>query len=128
LVTMEIKQEVSQAIATTTSNIDAPTIQQRQISTTVAIYSGETIVLGGLIQEIQSNSESGIPFLYKLPLIGKLFGQTSDSVRRTELIILLTPRIVRNNNDARQITDEFRRKLRSLPPVKVQNSNTENAS
>ena len=130
LVTMEIKQEVSQAIDTTTSNIDAPTIQQRQISTTVAINSGETIVLGGLIQDIQSNSDSGIPFLYKLPLIGKLFGQTSDSARRTELIILLTPRVVRNNNDARQITDEFRRKLRSLPPIKTehQDSNIDQAS
>jgi len=124
LVTMDIKQEVSQAIDTTTSSLDAPTIQQRQITSTVAINSGETIVLGGLIQEIESQAESGIPFLYKLPLIGKLFGQTSDSRRRTELIVLLTPHVVRSNNDARKITDEFRRKLKSLPPVNIKHENT----
>ena len=120
LVTMEIKQEVSQAIDTTTSNIDSPTIQQRQINSTVAINSGETIVLGGLIQDIESQAESGIPLLYKLPLIGKLFGATNDTARRTELIVLITPHVVRNNNDARKITDEFRRKLRSLPPIKIE--------
>jgi len=124
LVTMEIKQEVSQAIVTTTSSLDAPTIQQRQINSTVAINSGETIVLGGLIQEIDSQAESGIPFLYKLPLIGKLFGQTSDSRRRTELIVLITPHVVRSNNDARKVTDEFRRKLKSLPPVNIKHENT----
>ena len=56
-------------------------------------------------------------FLYKLPLIGKLFGQTNDTARRTELIVLITPHVVRNNDDARKITDEFRRKLRNLPPI-----------
>ncbi len=120
LITMEIRQEVSQAIDTTTSNIDSPTIQQRQISSTVAINSGETIVLGGLIQDIESQAESGIPFLYKLPLIGKLFGATNNTARRTELIVLITPHVVRNNNDARKITDEFRRKLLSLPPINIE--------
>ena len=120
LITMEIRQEVSQAIDTTTSNIDSPTIQQRQISSTVAINSGETIVLGGLIQDIETQAESGIPFLYKLPIIGKLFGATSNTARRTELIVLITPHVVRNNNDARKITDEFRRKLLSLPPINIE--------
>ena len=117
LVTMEIKQEVSNAVDTTSSEIDAPTIQQRQIETTVAINSGQTIVLGGLIQTTQTDNESGIPVLYKIPLIGKLFGQTTSETRRTELIVLITPRVVRNDIDAKNITDEFRRKLRHLPPA-----------
>ena len=120
LVTMEIKQEVSQALETTISNIDSPTIQQRQINSTVAINSGETIVLGGLIQDIETQAESGIPLLRSLPLIGKLFGTTRDQARRTELIVLITPHVVRNNNDARNITEEFRRKLRSLPPIIIE--------
>jgi general secretion pathway protein D len=120
LVTMEIKQEVSQALETTVSNIDSPTIQQRQITSTVAINSGETIVLGGLIQDIESKAGTGIPILKNLPLIGKLFGTTNDTARRTELIVLITPHVVRNNNDARKITDEFRRKLRSLPPINIE--------
>lgn len=114
LVTMEIKQEVSNAVDTTSSDIDAPTIQQRQIESTVAINSGQTIVLGGLIQDTETDNESGIPGLYKLPVIGKLFGQTSIEKRRTELVVLLTPRVVRNELEAKHITNEFRRKLENL--------------
>jgi general secretion pathway protein D len=117
LVTMDIRQEVSNAVATTSSNIDAPTIQQRQIESTVAINSGETIILGGLIRDSITENESGIPGLYKIPLVGKLFGNTSLEERRTELIVLLTPRVVRSNVDAKKITDEFRRKLQNLPQV-----------
>jgi general secretion pathway protein D len=117
LVTMDIRQEVSNAVATTSSNIDAPTIQQRQIESTVAINSGETIILGGLIRDSVTQNEGGIPGLYKIPLIGKFFGNTSVEERRTELIVLLTPRVVRNNMDAKKITDEFRRKLENLPPA-----------
>lgn len=117
LVTMEIKQEVSNAVSTTSSNIDAPTIQQRQIESVVAINSGETIVLGGLIQDTQTLAESGVPGLYKIPLLGKLFGQTRDESRRTELLVLLTPRVVRNRNEARGITDEFKRKLKGIDPA-----------
>ncbi len=116
LVTMEIKQEVSNAVSTTSSDIDAPTIQQRQVESVVAIYSGETIVLGGLIQDTETTSEGGIPILHKIPVIGKLFGQTRDDSRRTELLVLLTPRVVRNRDNARQLTDEFRKKLQGLKP------------
>ncbi len=119
LVTMEIKQEVSNAVRTTTSSLDAPTIQQREIESVVAINSGETIVLGGLIQDSKTNNESGIPGLYKIPLIGKLFGQTTNELRRTELLVLLTPRVVRDKNEARDITDEFRRKLKGIPPLET---------
>ncbi|MBL1140410.1 MAG: type II secretion system secretin GspD [Proteobacteria bacterium] len=117
LVTMDIRQEVSNAVATTSSDIDAPTIQQRQIESTVAINSGQTIILGGLIRDSITENEGGIPGLYKIPIIGKLFGNTSVEERRTELIVLLTPRVVRNNIDAKKITDEFRRKLYNLPPA-----------
>ena len=121
LVTMEIKQEVSNAVGTTTSEIDAPTIQQRQIESTVAINSGETIVLGGLIQDTQTNAESGIPILHRIPLLGKLFGQTRDEVRRTELLVMITPRVIRNRNEAKDVTEEFKRKLRGITPPTPQN-------
>ncbi len=120
LATLEIKQEVSNAVITTSYSIDEPTIQQREIETMVAINSGETIVLGGLIQNSQTKNESGVPGLYKIPFLGKLFGQTVDESRRTELIVLLAPHVIRNNNDARQITDEFRHKLQSLPPINIE--------
>ena len=116
LVTMEIKQEVSNAVSTTTSEIDAPTIQQRQVESTVAINSGETIVLGGLIQDTQTNAESGIPVLHRIPVLGKLFGQTRDEARRTELLVMITPRVIRNRTEAQEVTEEFKRKLRGITP------------
>ena len=118
LVTLEVKQEVSSAVTTTTSNIDAPTIQNRAIDSVVAINSGETIILGGLIQDTKSNSEGGVPFVHKIPVLGKLFGSTTHDSNRTELLVLITPRVVGSRNDARQITDEFRRKLKGITPIK----------
>lgn len=114
LVTMEIQQQVASAATTTTSNIDAPTIQNREIESVVAINSGDTIVLGGLMQNRQSVSESGLPGLRRIPGLGKLFGQTSKDNNRTELLVLITPRVVRNRDDARGITEEFRQKLPQL--------------
>lgn len=117
LVTMEIRQEVSNAVTTTSSNIDAPTIQQRQVESTVAINSGDTIVLGGLIQDSQSDLDSGIPILKNIPLLGKLFSQTTLDNRRTELLVLLTPRVITNRQEAKDVTEEFKRKLRGLEPL-----------
>jgi general secretion pathway protein D len=114
LVTMEIRQEVANAAATTTSNIDAPTIQNRAIESTVAINSGETIILGGLMQDRMSQSESGIPGLRRIPGIGKLFSSTTDEKQKTELLVLITPRVVRTRDDARAITEEFRQKFPQL--------------
>jgi general secretion pathway protein D len=114
LVTMDILQEVSTAASTTTSNIDAPTIQNRQIESVVAINSGETIVLGGLMQNQQSNGKSGVPGLSRIPGIGRLFGRKVDGSSRTELLVLITPRVVRNADDARRVTEEFREKLPQL--------------
>ena len=114
LVTMEIEQEVSDAVATTSSELNAPTIQQRKIATVVAIQSGSTVVLGGLIRTSKSVGESGVPYFRKLPLFGKVFGQTTDFGRRTELLILITPRAINNDREAQAITREFRDKLRGL--------------
>jgi len=119
LVTMDIRQEVATAAATTTSNIDAPTIQNRAIESVVAINSGETIVLGGLMQTQQTKNESGVPGLRRIPGIGKLFGSTSNEDSRTELLVLITPRVVRNRDDVRSITDEFRQKLPQLKDLEA---------
>lgn len=116
LVTMEIRQEVSNAVQTTTSSLDAPTIQSREIESVVAINSGETIVLGGLIQDSTTNNESGLPGLHSLPVVGHLFGQTRDEKRRTELLVLITPRVVRDRTESRLITDELRRKMQNIEP------------
>ena len=117
LVIMEIEQEVSDAVTTVTSTIDSPTIRQRKITSTVAIQSGQTVALGGLIQDDDTRSKSGIPILHDLPLIGPLFGTTDTSSTRTELLILITPRVIRNQAEARAVTDELRRRLRAVVPL-----------
>jgi general secretion pathway protein D len=120
LVVMELQQEVSNVVPTTgqtTSQQTTPTIAQRQISSTVAVQSGETIALGGLIEDHRNNSSSGVPFLSRLPIIGPLFGTRDRSNDRTELLVLLTPRVVRGIADARAITDEMRRRLRTVAPL-----------
>ncbi|MFZ2872552.1 type II secretion system secretin GspD, partial [Zavarzinia sp.] len=119
LVLLDISQEVSNVVKTTTSALDSPTIQQRRIASSVAVEDGQTIALGGLITETKQSDNSGIPYLRNLPFFGPLFGTTSDSKDRTELLILLTPRVVRNSVDARRITDELREKIRAVVPLPV---------
>jgi general secretion pathway protein D len=116
MVTMDIDQEVSNVTETTTSTLDSPTISQRRITSSVAVDSGETIVLGGLIREQEVTRDSGIPGLYKIPVLGKLFGTTAKVRERTELIVLITPRAVYKPADMRAITDEYERKMIGLAP------------
>ena len=117
LVTMEIEQEVSDVSTTLTSGIDSPTIDQRRIRTTVAVQSGETVTLGGLIRDDRESSNSGVPVLREIPVLGKLFSTTTDFGERTELIVLITPRVVSNQLDARRVTEELRRRIRAVAPL-----------
>ena len=118
LVSMTIEQEASQVSdTTTTEGISSPTFQQRLISSTVAVQSGDTVVLGGLIQDTRDQSESGVPILRSIPGLGFLFGAKSDTKRRTELLVLITPRAVRNQQEVRSVTEELRKRLRALSPL-----------
>jgi general secretion pathway protein D len=113
-VTMEISQEVSNATPTETSGIDSPTIQKRSAESTVTVKSDETIVLAGLIREEKTNATQGLPFLAQIPFIGGLFGAQSWVDNRTELIILITPRVLTNAPDAAAITEEYRKRITGL--------------
>lgn len=110
-VMLDVQQEVSNVVATTTSGIDSPTIQQRKISTRVVVHDGESLALGGLIQEQKSLNQKKVPVLGDIPLLGNAFKSKTDSIDRTELIIFIRPRIVRDNEEARQVTDEFRQQF-----------------
>ncbi len=117
LVIMEIEQEVSDAINVSSSGISLPTIQQRKITSTVAIQSGETVALGGLIKDKKDRTKSGLPWLSQIPVLGALFGKTDNTDTRTELLILITPRVIRNLHEARAVTDELRKRLRAVIPL-----------
>ncbi len=117
LVTMEVLQEVSDVTETTTSALNSPTIQQRSIESTVAVQSGDTVALGGLIQDRDEESVSGLPLLSDIPVLGNLFKTTNKAKRRTELLVLITPRVVRDRREAQDVTDELRKRLTGIEPL-----------
>jgi len=117
LVFMDISQEVSQVVSTTTSTLNSPTIQQRKINSSVAIQDGETVALGGLISDTKEKDKSGIPFLEEIPILGNLFATNTYNKNRTELMVLITPHVVQRVEDARAVTAELRRKLPEVEPV-----------
>ncbi|HZX71879.1 MAG TPA: type II secretion system secretin GspD [Rhodanobacter sp.] len=118
LVYMDVSQQVSQRDNSQPSNNGNPAISQRELSTQVAVQSGQTVLLGGLIQQDEGKTDTGIPGLNRVPVIGRLFGTTNRNRDRTELIVLITPRIIRNSEDARQVTDEYQEKFESLAPLR----------
>ncbi|WP_076039648.1 type II secretion system secretin GspD [Xanthomonas campestris] len=127
MVFLDIVQEVSSpgdrpaacASATATVNPAACNvdINTRRIKTEAAIQSGDTIMLAGLIEDSTSDGSAGVPFLSKLPVVGSLFGQKTQNKRRSEVIVLLTPSIVRNPMEARNLTDEYGRRFESMTPI-----------
>jgi general secretion pathway protein D len=117
LVTLEISQEANDVVETVTSGIDSPTIQQRKITSTIAVQSGQTVALGGLIKDKRTKTSTGIPFLSRIPVLGALFGSKASTGDRTELLILITPRVIRNEDEARVVTEELRKRVRALNPL-----------
>jgi general secretion pathway protein D len=94
-----------------------PPISQRNLTTQVAVQSGQTVLLGGIIQDQDTDQKTGVPVLSSIPLLGNLFGNTSKKHHRTELIVLITPRVVVNSDDAREMTEEYEKKFQSLAPI-----------
>ena len=118
IVTLEVSQEVSDVVPTTTSGIDSPTIQQRKIKSTVAVNSGQMVILGGLIRNNVSKTKSGIPILKDIPLLGAAFRSTTNSTRRTELLVFITPHVVRNMDDADAVTNYLRRSFQQADSLR----------
>jgi general secretion pathway protein D len=117
LVQLDISQELSNSVPTTTSNIDSPTIQERKLSTTVVVKNGDTVALGGLITENVTKSRSGVPYLSKIPALGGLFRDTHDTKTRTELILLITPRVMRDDAEFQDVMDDLRNEFQALKKV-----------
>ncbi|MGN6382460.1 MAG: type II secretion system protein GspD, partial [Dyella sp.] len=119
LVYMNIGQQVSQVDRSQAPVNGNPTISQRELSTQVAVQSGQTVLLGGLIQQDEGDTNTGVPGLNRIPVLGRLFGQTSRNHNRTELIVLITPRVIASSDDARDITNEYQQKFESLAPLRA---------
>ena len=112
LVTLDISQEVSDVDPTqTTPGLNSPTFSQRVVRTRVAVQDGQTVGLAGLIRDNVSRGNSGVPFLSRIPLIGALFGTQNNTRQRTELLVLITPRVIHDQRDARALTEDMRDQL-----------------
>ncbi|MGH8613340.1 MAG: type II secretion system secretin GspD [Gammaproteobacteria bacterium] len=118
LVSMDLSQEVTD-VGPTTDETLGPTFFKREVKSTIAVQSGDTIVLGGLIDENARKTNSGIPGFFRLPIIGPLFGTRTDNVTRQELLVVITPRAVRNQQESLRVTEEFRRSLQQLAPPRA---------
>jgi general secretion pathway protein D len=119
-VRLEIEQEISQVSngGTGSSQNLTPTISQRKVKSSIAVASGQTVLLAGLIQEQKDVSHSGIPLLDQLPTIGNVVGNTGHNITRTELIIFIRPQVIRDSVDAHYVAEELRTKLKgTLAPV-----------
>ncbi len=117
MVFLDITQDVSKAsiVPDATGNVRVDT---NKLKTEVAIQNGETVVLAGLITTDQTKGSNGIPFLSRLPFIGALFGTKKTNNIRSEILVLITPTIVRNPADARRLTDEYGERFRALDPLR----------
>jgi general secretion pathway protein D len=116
LVNLQILAEVSQVRqeSVQVGQDFFPAFDIRQAETTAVVQDGETLAIGGIIADNRSRTRTGIPYLMDIPVIGRFFGTTSDKLDRTELIMLITPRVIRSVPEARHATEEFRYKLATL--------------
>ena len=111
---IDVQQEVSSVATTTTSDIDSPTINQRKFHTQIAVESGQSVAIGGLIQTSKSKTDTGVPYLSRIPVLGMAFRQRNDTASRDELVVFLKPTLVRSRSEADAITDELAAGLRAL--------------
>ena len=111
-VLLDVEQEISNVAKTDTASTITPTITQRRVRSSIAVASGQTVLLAGLISEREDSSKSGIPGLSQIPAIGAVFGRQSTTKQRTELIIFIRPQIIRDSVDASRVAEELRAKLR----------------
>lgn len=114
LVSLEISQEVSSAEAQTILGTTQFVITKNEVLTNMVAQDGQTIVIGGLISERNNRQREGIPLLSKLPILGPLFGSTTNDQQRQELIVVLTPKVVRNQADAEQMTSDYRKMFENI--------------
>jgi general secretion pathway protein D len=92
-------------------------VNTRKLKTEAAVQSGDTVMLAGLISDGLSKGSSGLPGLSRIPIIGGLFGTRSSNSTRSEVVVLLTPTIIRNPQEARDLTDEYGQRFRALKPL-----------
>jgi general secretion pathway protein D len=114
IVTLYINQDVSAPIPPSTGGIQSPSFSRRSVNTQVTVQDGDMIAIGGIIQETNSSSSSGLPGLHRLPVIGAAFGGKASNRGRTETVIFMTPRVIYDTNEVREASEEITTRFRKL--------------
>lgn len=112
--TLPTRCTVANAVNTSPCN---PPINTRKLQTEAAVHSGDTVMLAGLISDGNTKGSSGFPGLTRIPIIGGLFGTQTSTKNRSEVVVLLTPTVLRNPQEANDLTDEYGRRFRALEPI-----------
>jgi general secretion pathway protein D len=113
-VTLDVQQEVSEAQTNTLGGTDSPIILKRTAKTTMVVKDDQTLVIGGMIQQKNDKSREGIPLLSRIPILGYLFGTTDAKVHKTELVLLITPRVVKDVETGNRLTQELQNRTLTL--------------
>ncbi|MEJ2534632.1 MAG: secretin N-terminal domain-containing protein [Gammaproteobacteria bacterium] len=121
LVYMDITQEVSRPGARDpdVSTSGNPPISNKSVTSQVAVQSGQTVFLGGLITESDDQGRTGVPFLSRIPGLGSVFGSRSSSKSRAETIVMITPTVLESSTDLREVTDDLRDEFIRIDPIRI---------
>ncbi len=119
MVFMDITQDVSSPSTSGPTIAGNISVDDRKLKTSVAVQSGETVVLAGLIKETKGTNSNGVPYLSRIPLVGALFGTQGLTNEREEVLVLVTPTVIRDPSDARKLTDEYGSRFRALDPLRA---------
>ena len=116
IILLEVQQTVSNAVENTVSDISSPVISKRELQTNLAVKTGQTILLGGLIRKDNQTTQSGVPFLMDIPWLGNFFKYQKDKLVKTELIIMITPHVIESEDVLDQYVRDFEEKMKQLHP------------
>src|SRR5207237_4629631 len=114
LVNRQIRQDVSDVGVAAFGNTNSPSFTTRETETTAGVQDAETVIIGGIIDDTVRHVRSGIPYLMDIPFLGRAFRQENDTTMRTELIVLISPYVIRGRDEARDVSDEFASRIAGL--------------
>src|SRR5262249_8264690 len=120
LVNLQVRQEVSDVAQQSFGTTNSPSFTTREAETTMVVQDGSTVIIGGIIDDAISGVRTGVPYLMDVPVLGRFFRQDSDTTTRTELLITITPYVIHNREEARDVTDDFSSRIEGLvelPPA-----------
>ena len=100
-----------------------PPINNKSVTSQVAVQSGQTVFLGGLISEQDSRGRTGVPYLSRIPFIGPLFGSKTKASTRSETLVMITPTVVETSADLKEISIDMEKEFSRVPPLKISRLN-----